>query len=183
MPATFASPSMRSPAAASTASIASCVVRSPATVTMSASGSSALRASSFSAAMSLAITRPPSRAMREAVALPMPEAAPVTMTVLPAKRPAVTFSVQPSEASSSGISPLFAARTRSSTTDCGSWPWLMATSCCSGSPSTGVRSSGSAPVCSKRPRMSGPPVGSFIQSPMVECAVRAMLFLLARVPS
>ena len=54
MPATFASPSMRSPAAATTASIASCFVRSPATVTMSASGSSALKASSFSAAMSLA---------------------------------------------------------------------------------------------------------------------------------
>ena len=86
MPAMFARPSMVSPAAAMTASIASCVVRSPATVVMSASGNSALRASSFSVEMSAAMTRPPSQAMRTAVALPMPDAAPVTMTVLWVKR-------------------------------------------------------------------------------------------------
>ena len=39
--------------------------------------------------MSAAMTRPPSLATRRAVARPMPEPAPVTMTVLPAKRPAV----------------------------------------------------------------------------------------------
>ncbi len=42
--------------------------------------------------MSAAMTRPPSLAIRRAVAWPMPEAAPVTMTVLPANRPVVVAS-------------------------------------------------------------------------------------------
>jgi len=41
-----------------------------------------------------------------------PDAAPVTITVLPAKRPVVGASCQPSALVSLGISPLLAARTR-----------------------------------------------------------------------
>ncbi len=126
MPATLARPSMRAPAAATIASTDSWAVMSPATVTISAAAPrrSAANASSFSAEMSTAITRPPSRATRDAVARPMPLAAPVTMTVLPAKRPGVTFSTQPVGADSPGATPPFACSTRSSTTDCGIWPWL-----------------------------------------------------------
>jgi len=40
--------------------------------------------------MSTAMTRPPSRATRDAVARPMPDAAPVTITVRPSNRPGVT---------------------------------------------------------------------------------------------
>jgi len=40
------------------------------------------------------MTRPPSRAIRSVVARPMPEAAPVTMTVLSLKRPAMICSVK-----------------------------------------------------------------------------------------
>ncbi len=181
MPATFARPSMRSPAAAMTASIASCFVRSPATVTMSASGSSALRASSFSAAMSLAITRPPSRAMREAVALPMPEAAPVTITVLPAKRPEVSFSFQPSDSSSSGISPPLAAAHQVVDDRLGELALAHRDELLQGQASTGGEEFGVGAGLLEECADEGPAVGSFIQSPMVECAVRAMLFLLVRV--
>jgi hypothetical protein len=48
---------------------------------MSASGSDAANSSRRSEEMSTATTRPPSRAIRDAVARPIPEAAPVTMMV------------------------------------------------------------------------------------------------------
>ena len=92
MPATFASASMRPPAAATTAATVSSVEMSPATGTRSSPAFSATRSSRRSLLMSAAMTRPPSLAMRSAVAWPMPEAAPVTMTVLPANRPVVVAS-------------------------------------------------------------------------------------------
>jgi hypothetical protein len=68
----------------------------------------------------IAMTRPPSRAMRDAVARPIPEAAPVTITVLPVNRTAVSCSFQPVSGSSVGMTPPFTWTTRSSMTDCGS---------------------------------------------------------------
>ena len=97
-----------------------CWVMSPVTVTISASRQGLPESGESFGRTSTAMTRPPSRAMRDAVARPIPEAAPVTITVLPVNRPAVTCSFQPVSGSSVGMTPPFAWRTRSSMTDWGS---------------------------------------------------------------
>ena len=120
MPATFASASILSPAAVTIASMSVCWVMSPVTVTISASGKASRKEVSRSPVTSTAMTRPPSRAMRDAVARPIPEAAPVTITVLPVNRTGVSCSFRPVSGTSVGTTPPFAWRTRSSMTDWGS---------------------------------------------------------------
>lgn len=164
---------MRSPAAATIASTVSCFVMSPAT-RITASPSSARTSSRRSALMSTAITRPPSRATRDAVARPMPDAAPVTTTVLPPNRPGVITSRQPVCSASARATPPLACSTRPSMTSCGIFPWLSATSCCSGRPRTGASLSSSTPAWARSPRTSAPPTGWSNHWAMVLWAVSVM---------
>jgi hypothetical protein len=83
IPATLATPWSSPSHAAMTASIVRLSATSPATVLTSDSGSDAFTSSSRSATMSVATTLAPSSASLTAVARPIPEPAPVTMTVFP----------------------------------------------------------------------------------------------------
>ena len=93
IPAMFARASIVSPAASTMAAMPASSVMSAVSETMSEPACSATNSSRRSWLTSTAMTRPPSRATREAVARPMPEPAPVTMTVWPVKRPSLMRSV------------------------------------------------------------------------------------------
>ena len=93
IPAMLARPSIVSPAASMMRAMPSSSVMSAVSATTSAPACSATNSSRRSWLTSTAITRPPSRATRDAVARPMPEPAPVTMTVWPVKRPSLMRSV------------------------------------------------------------------------------------------
>src|SRR5690349_13828495 len=88
MPATLASPCSRPLAAATTALAVAGSAMSPATVATRLPGTASASSARRSSMMSVATTVAPSVAKRTAVARPIPDPAPVTMTVLPAKRSA-----------------------------------------------------------------------------------------------
>ncbi len=200
IPATLAIASIWSPAASRIAPSAASSVMSAATGTISASANSAAKSSRRSCEMSTAITRPPSRATREAVARPIPEPAPVTMTVLPVNRPTLMRSTHSGrstgaavgvvstagaesaaangEASTTpagdGISPAATRRTSSSTSSGGNLPWLSLTRRLSASLRTGRRASAVWPPCARRSRRIGPPTASSSQVPTEESAERVV---------
>ena len=166
MPATLARPSMRSPAAFTIDSISASLVMSPVTVTMVPSGDACASASSRSAVTSTAITRPPSAMICSAVALPIPDAAPVTMTVFPVNR-----SADAAELDSSGMTPPLAWRTNSSAASWVNFPWLSSTKEFSGR--FWILSVTSSPwlIAPRNSRMIGPPVGWASQRAIVSLPV------------
>ena len=190
IPATFASPSTRPSAAATIFAIESSEVMSPATAT--APGISATAASRRSCEMSTATTFPPSAATRAATARPIPEPAPVTMTVLPSNRPGVMRSTHGAAiggagGSSSSSSPSSSAagaaanalgslarRTISSISSCDICPPLMAATRSSEKSLTGARADSFWPPWASRSRRIGPPTGCFNHAPIDDFAVSAL---------
>ena len=171
---------MRSPAAATISATFASLVMSATSVTMSAPSCSPANSSRRSCDTSTATTRPPSRAMRDAVARPMPEPAPVTMTVLPLKRPWSRRSTHSGRSTSgvalgrvgcwplggrsdirraSGTSPAAARATRSSTICWLNWPLLSFTSRLIARRCTGFSTSAFWPAWASMSRMIGPPTG------------------------
>ena len=135
---------------------------------------------------STAITRPPSRATRDAVARPIPEPAPVTMTVFPANRPWVSCSAQAgasttaatgaagAAAASAGMSP---ASTRS--TSASTMSWVKAPVACSHQPvqfhlAHGPQGVRPCPPWASSSRRTGPPAGSASHVLMVDPPLRLL---------
>ena len=93
IPAMFARQETADPTSATISRTADSSVMSATFVVTSKSARERRRSSRREAEISTAMTRPPSRATLAAVARPMPDPAPVTMTVFPEKRPGVISSV------------------------------------------------------------------------------------------
>ena len=187
---------MRSPAAPTISATLASSVMSATRVTMSAPACSPANSSRRSCDTSTAMTRPPSRAMRDAVARPMPEPAPVTMIVLPLNRPwsmrsthsgrstsgvvsvasaAVDDSaVAGTSAALAGTSPAAARATRSSTICWLNWPLLSLTRRLMARRCTGFITSAFWPACASRSRMMGPPTGCSSQVLIESSPVRVL---------